>query len=220
MMPRIICILILLAVFRPGTSQKDPEAKKILDRVSERSLADFPIRVTFEYVYEDLMNQQTTTESGTLVMDGKKFRLSVGESEIYCDGTTVWNHLASANEVYISDPEDGSQSDDFFISNPSDLFTFYREGFKYRLTGEIEYQGKTYLEIDIFPEDLDRNYHTVKLLVTRNNHRIYSAEAFGKHGANHTVILQEYQPKARTDAGTFVFNPEDHPGVEVVDTRF
>lgn len=219
-MARYTFILIILIPFQMIFSQKDPEAKKILDKVSAQSQADFPIRISFEYIYEDLMDKQTSTQTGTLILEKKKFRLSVGESEVYCDGTTMWNYLASANEVYISDAEDESPSDEFFISNPSDLFTFYQEGFKYRLTGEIEYQGQTYIEIDIFPEDLEKNYHTVKLLIIEKDYRIYSAEAFGKDAANHTVILTDYQSKAKTDEKTFVFNPAEHPGIEVVDTRF
>lgn len=219
-MMKYLHISALLLVVLPAFSQKDPEAKKVLDRVSEQSIAEYPIRIGFEYIFEDLMNKETTTQNGTLILAEDKFRLSVGESEVYCDGSTVWNYLASANEVYISDAEEGSSNDEFFISDPSDLFTFYREGFKYRLTGEVNYQGETYIEIDIFPEDLDKNYHTVKLLINKKNYRIYSAEAFGKQGANHTIILTDYRGKVHTDENTFVFDPARHPEVEVVDTRF
>lgn len=218
-MQKLLFILIFAFAFQGAFSQKDPEAKKILDRISVQSRADYPIRVSFEYIYEDLMNKQTSTESGTLILEEKKFRLSIGESIVYCDGITLWNHLGSANEVYLSDAEEVGGDDEFFISNPSDLFTFYQEGFKYRLSGEIEYKGRTYVEIDIFPEDLDKNYHTVKLLIHKKEHRLYSAEAFGKHGANHTIILTDYRRKVETDDRTFIFDPEEHPGVEVVDTR-
>lgn len=219
-MKKAVYIVLLAFVFTGAYSQKDPRARKILDRVSEQSLNDYPIQVSFEYVYEDLMDKSRTTQKGSLIIEENKFRLSVGESVIYSDGITVWNHLTEANEVYISDAEESSASDEFFINDPSDLFTFYQEGFKYRLTGEVEYMGKEYFEIDIFPEELDKNYHTVKLLVHKKDHRIYSAEAFGKGGANHSVILSGYTRKFKTDGKTFVFDPEAHPGVEVVDTRF
>ncbi len=219
-MHRSVFILIMAFAFQASVCQKDPEAKRILDRVSARSKADYPIEVSFEYIFEDLMTKETTTYQGSLLLEEKKFRLSVGESVVYCDGATVWNHLVPANEVYVSDAEEGSDTDEFFISNPSDLFTFYREGFKYRLAGEISYQGKSYWEIDIFPENLDKNYHTVKLLINEKDDRIYSAEAFGKNAANHTVILTDYRRRVKTDAKSFVFDPEAHPGVEIVDTRF
>ncbi|MFC2115993.1 outer membrane lipoprotein carrier protein LolA [Bacteroidota bacterium] len=219
-MQKLLFIVLFSLAIQGALSQKDPDAKKILDKVSSQSMADYPISVSFEYIYEDLMEKQTTTESGTLILEEKKFRLSIGESLVYSDGISVWNYIASANEAYISDAEEGNMNDEFFITNPSDLFTFYQEGFKYRLTGEIEYDGHTYVEIDIFPEDLDKNYHTVKLLIHKKDHRLYSAEAFGKQAVNHTVILKDYQRRIKTDEDTFVFDPADHPGVEVVDTRF
>lgn len=218
---RIYLILVTAVLtFQGIAAQQDPEAKKILDRVSARSRADFPIRVTFDYIYEDLMEQQTTTSSGSLLMDKDKYLLTLNGSVVYCDGTTLWHYLTSANEVYISDAEEGSQDDEFFISNPSDLFTFYQEGFKYRLKAEVVHDGQVYNEIDIYPADLDKNYHTVKLLINKKDDRIFSAEAFGKQAANHTVILKDYQRKVKTDEKVFVFDAGQHPGVEVVDTRF
>jgi outer membrane lipoprotein carrier protein len=219
-MTRYLFIFIMILVSQGMYSQKDPEAKKILDKVSARSQRDYPIQVSFEYIYEDLMDKQTTTQKGTLILEENRFKLQVGETTVYSDGKTVWNHLTSANEVYVSDAEDGSSSEDFFISDPSDLFTFYNEGFKYSLKGEIEHNKQTLNEIDIFPEDLDKNYHTVKLLIDKKDLRMYSAQAYGKHGANHTVILKDYKARIKTDDKTFVFDPADHPGVEVVDTRF
>jgi len=219
-MQKVLYIFILLFVFPGVHSQKDPEAKKILDRLSVQSQADYPLQVSFDYIYEDLMDKQTSTQSGTLIIKENKFKLSVGESVVYCDGITLWNHLSSANEVYVSDANEGGSTDEFFISDPSDLFTFYQEGFKYRLAGEVQYMGQTYFVIDIFPEDLDRNYHTVKLLINKKDHRIYSAEAYGKQGANHTIILTDYRKNISTDAKTFIFDPAGHPGIEVVDTRF
>ncbi|MFC2112307.1 outer membrane lipoprotein carrier protein LolA [Bacteroidota bacterium] len=216
----LLPILLMVFAFQGSYSQKDPQARKILDKVSTQSQAEYPIQVSFEYIYEDLMDKQTSTQSGTLIIAEQKFRLNVGESEVYSNGITVWNYLTSANEVYVSDAEEGNASDEFFISDPSDLFTFYQEGFKYRLKGEIEYNEQTYFEIDIFPENLEKNYHTVKLLISKKDHRIYSAQAYGKQGVNHTVILTGYQKKVSTDTNTFVFDPAEHPGVEVVDTRF
>jgi outer membrane lipoprotein-sorting protein len=220
-MQRSFLIFLAAVLISQGISaQKDPEARKILDRVSSRTQADYPVQVSFEYRYRDLVEKQTGTQKGTLILEEDKYRLSIGESLVYCDGTTVWNYLSSANEVYISDAGGGEQADDFFISDPSDLFTFYQEGFKYRLSGELEYEGRVYSEVSIYPEDLDKDYHTVKLLVHEKDNRIYSAEAYGKHGMNHTVILTDYRRKVHTDEKTFVFDPAEYPGVEVVDTRF
>jgi hypothetical protein len=125
-----------------------------------------------------------------------------------------------AGEVYLSDAEDSQADDDFFISNPGEFFTFYQDGFKYQLKGEIEYGGQKYYEIDLYPADLNRNYHTIKLLISASDFGLYSAEALGKNGVNHTVIILEYMRKVKTDENTFVFKPGDHPDIEIIDTRF
>jgi outer membrane lipoprotein-sorting protein len=199
---------------------QDPAARKILDKLASQAQADYPVKVSFDYTYESLPENQHNTESGTLVLQQDKFRLSVGKTDVFCDGKTVWNHMESVNEVYISDPEENNADDEFFLSNPSDLFTFYQEGFKYRLTRELSYEGNDCYEIDLFPNDLNKSYHTIKLLISKKDHRLLSAQALGKQGDNHTVMLKNYQKKVSVTESTFVFNTSSHPGVEVVDTRF
>lgn len=199
---------------------QDPAARKILDKMASQARADYPVKVSFDYTYESLPENHQNTESGTLVLEEDKFRLSVGESEVFCDGKTMWNYMESVKEVYISDPEENNADDEFFLSNPSDLFTLYQEDFKYRLTRELLYEGNDYYEIDLFPNDLNKSYHTIKLLISKKDHQLFSAQALGKQGDNHTVILKNYQKKVSVTEGTFIFDPSSHPGVEIVDTRF
>lgn len=211
---------LLPAQQEPSMTGKDPAALKILDQLASQAQTDYPVKVSFDYTFESLPENQHNTESGTLILQHDKFRLSVGESEVYCDGKTMWNHMESVNEVYISDPEENNANDEFFLSNPSDLFTFYQKDFKYRLTRELSYEGNDYYEIDLFPNDLNKPFHTIKLLISKRGNRLYSAQTLGKQGDNHTVKLKNYQKKVSLTEGTFVFDPSLYPGVELVDTRF
>jgi len=221
-MHRIICICALFLLCLPSEGQltRDAEAAKILDRLSARSKSDYPVQIAFEYVYESLIEKETVKETGSLVLDGDKFRLKIGEADVYCDGMTMWNHLSMAGEVYISDAEDSQGQDEFFISAPGNLFTFYQEGFKYELKGELEYQGNKYYSIYLYPENPEKNYHTIKLLISTDNLYLYSAEAIGKHGVNHSVIIKEYRRKVKTDDNNFVFDTNKFPDLEIIDTRF
>ena len=177
---------------------RDPTAKKILDKLASQAKADYPLKVSFDYTFESLPENQHNTESGTLVLQQNKFRLSVGESEVFCDGKTLWNHMKTVNEVYISDPEESNENDGFFLSHPAKLFTFYQENFKYRLTREISYEGNDYYEIDLFPTDLNQSYHTIKLLVSKKENRLFSAQALGKQGDNHTGSLKIIRKRYRS----------------------
>ena len=117
----LIAVSLLLTQLIPAQQDvskagQDPAARKILDRLSSQALADYPVRVSFDYTFESLPENQQNTEHGTLVLQQDKFRLSVGESEVFCDGKTMWNHMESVNEVYISDPEENMADDEFFLS--------------------------------------------------------------------------------------------------------
>lgn len=221
-MYRYLHTLVLTLVFMSAGAQltKDPEAGKILDRFSAEGIGDYPVEIGFDYVYESLIEQETHMQTGSVILQDDRFRLRFGESEVYCDGTTLWNHLEGIGEVYISDAANAGGETEFFISSPRALFTFYKEGFKYQLKGEVEKDGKAYHMIYLYPEDPEQRYHTIKLLIGIRDYRLYSAEAIGKHGVNHTVVIREYRPRISTTADTFLFNPAGHPGVEVVDTRF
>jgi outer membrane lipoprotein-sorting protein len=214
-----ICFLFLASCPANAQLTRDPEAEKILDRLSAQSQRDYPLEIKFEYVYESLIDQETRTETGTLMLDGDRFRLRIAESDVYCDGSTMWNHMTTAGEVYISDAEDSQGDDAFFISAPGKLFTFYREGFKYQLKSEREFEGKLCHQIYLYPESLEKNYHTIKLLIGTADLRLASAEAVGKHGVNHRVMIRDYKRKARVNGSTFVFDPVKFPGLEVIDTR-
>ena len=215
----LVLVTMIPAQQTPSKAGQDPAARKILEQLASQAQADYPISLSFDYIFESLQDSQANTESGTIILLDEKFRLSIGESEVICDGHTMWHFIESANEVYISDPQDSQDEEEFFLSNPSDLFTFYREDYKYRLTRELTHEGKQYDEIDLFPNDLSKSYHTIKLLITKEGHMLYSAQVLGKHGDNHTVIVKEYRRKAPVTDETFVFDPSSHPGIEVVDTR-
>ncbi len=220
MMKTILNILFLLCISCPVLiGQQDPAAKKVLDKFAQKAESSSPVKIKFEYVYESSIDNESYSESGILILDGNKYHLSIGESEIYCDGETLWNHVVSAKEVYISDPENSAQSNEFIISNPENLFSFYENDFKYRLTGEIEYQGVKYYQVDLFPKDPNKSYHTVTMLIFQKDYRLYSIETRGKQGINHTITITGYLSKYKTTEDMFRFDPSKYPDIEIVDTR-
>ncbi len=79
--------------------------------------------------------------------------------------------------------------------------------------------GNTVYEIDLFPYDLDKSYHTIKLLIDKDTYQLRSMQTLEKQGVIHSITVTGFQPGARTGDDYFIFKPEDHPDVVVVDTR-
>jgi outer membrane lipoprotein-sorting protein len=219
-MKSIISLVLLTLSFSLSTlSQQDPAAKEVLDKFTRKAEADYPIRIEFEYIYESVIDKETFMETGELILNGNQYRLIFRDSEIYCNGTLMWNYLVSEDEVYISEPENFSENDEFFLTNPEKLFSFYDENFKYRLTGEFSHLDIDYYQVDLFPVELNKSYHTISLLIRQDNYRLYSLGTKGKQGVNHTFTITSYQAKYKTNPGTFQFDPSQHPELEVIDTR-
>ena len=213
--------LILLSVFvnLSLTAQQDPAAKEVLDQFTRKAESEFPVRIEFEYTYESLIDNQTFTDTGELILNGNQYHLIFRDSEIISNGSVMWNCLKSEDEVYISDPASVSEDDEFFLSNPEKLFSFYDNDFKYRLTGELNRLGTDYYQVDLFPFDLNRSYHTITLLIQQDNYHLYSLGTRGKQGVNHTFSITNYQSKYKTTGETFSFDPSKYPEMEVIDTR-
>ena len=212
-------IVLLFASFFSLTGQQDPEAKKILDEFTRKAQASYPVRIEFQISSESLMDQSTWNKEGELILDNTRYFLQFEDSRIYCDGITLWHHVVSAEEVYISDPENTGSEEDLLLGKPQDLFTFYERDFKFRYTDEVEIEGKKYHNIDLFPNDLNKHYHTITLIINQSNYQLYSIQTKGKEGLIQTIQIKDYQEKVKTTNDTFQFNASQHPGVEVIDTR-
>jgi outer membrane lipoprotein-sorting protein len=212
--------LMLLIILRSLSlaGQQDPEARKILDRFAREAESSYPFRIGFEYTYESLPDSHTESQEGTIYIDKDRFRLSLPSMEIYCDGTTYWNYLVDQKEVYISDPADVGK-DDLFLSNPAGIFTIYNDNFKYRLKGETNLMGNTIYEVDLYPYDLNKPYHTIRLLIDKSSNRLYSMQTLEKQGVIHTITVTAFQKGIKPDDDLFTFKPEKHPDVVVIDTR-
>lgn len=212
-------ILLVVSVNLALLAQQDPAAKEILDKFTREAESDFPVRIEFEYTYESLIDNQIYTDTGELILNGSQYHLIFRDSEIISNGSVMWNCLKSEEEVYISDPASASEADEFFLSNPEKLFSFYDNDFKYRLTGEVNHSGIDYFQVDLFPFDLNRSYHTITLLIQQDNYHLYSLGTRGKQGVNHTIRITNYQAKYKTTGETFSFDPSQYPDFEVIDTR-
>ena len=75
-------------------------------------------------------------------------------------------------------------------------------------------------EIDLFPFDLEKPYHTIRLLICKDSYQLLSMQTFEKQGVIHTIAVTGYTPDVKLDEDFFVFHPERHSDIEVVDTRF
>lgn len=220
----ILYITFFLSCINCAFAQKDAQAKSILARLSNKYHSYNVIKTNFTFVLNSPGTGAKQTQNGTLIANSKtgKFKVTLFkpgsktdvEQEIISDGKTQWTYLKDDKEVQVNS---ASKADDEL--NPAQLFTIYEHGYKYVYTGDQRINGKLCQVIDLSPENTDKTFFKIRLIVDKARTQLYSALLFDKGGNHYTYTLNTFTPNVAMPASTFTFDAKAYPGVEMVDLR-
>jgi outer membrane lipoprotein-sorting protein len=207
--------MVFAASAQTSPTKNDPDAKKILDKVSAKFKSYKSPQASFSYQIENAQGKVLSTKKGTVRMRGSKYHVSMNGLEIFSDGNTSWSYDKSANEETLNGV-DGSGSN----MTPQKLFTnFYDKDFYYKLNGEKKIGGKKVQEIEMTPIDKTRPFHKIYVYVDKDANSIYSAKFLEKSGNRYSYTINSLKPNASVSEADFAFDKKRYPGVEVVDLR-
>ena len=207
----------------------DPAAKKVLDKVLSTTKGYETLRASFDWAMENKAEKTKDTKSGFMFIKGDKYKLILQGTEIFTDGTALWQYSKDINEVTINEVEEDAES---IVSNPTKIFELYKSGFKYRLKEEISTSVKVKTDgkvtsvkkncyvIDLYPEKpATVEYHTIRLVVDKATTQIASIDIMFKNGTDQIIEITEYKPNTPMPDNLFTFDPAKYPGVEINDMR-
>ena len=193
--------------------KSDPEAKKILDEVSNKMKSFKAIQATFTLQVQDAKDAVQGSKKGTLYVKENKYRIIITGQDIFCDGKNIWTYDKSSNEVTITkfDPTASTTSPQKLLTN------FYDKDYLYKLNGEKKVAGKVIQEIEMTPVDKTKNFYKIYVYVDKATKTVYSSKMFDKSGNKFTYTVNSLKGNAAISDATFVFDKSKYPGVEVVD---
>lgn len=217
-MKRLLAYISFSIIVFGAFAQKDPAAQVYLDKVSEKSQSSVAIQFNFTYEAESIEDENLSiTQTGIAILKGDKYFIDLQESQIFFDGKSMYNFIPDVNEITISEPD--GEYDEFFLSNPSKIFSFYKEDFKYRLTNEFKNGNKTLVEIDLHPNELQRSYYRIRLHINKKTDEIEQVKIFEKQGNRFTINLSDYKYLNDYPDSKFTFDTSKNPKTEVIDMR-
>ena len=198
-----------------GVQAQDSKAEQILNKATTQAKEYKTITADFTFSLDDNIADLHQTQEGKIIIKGDKFLLELGDNTIYSNGTTQWTYNKDMNEVYI-DAAGGAQGN----LRPDKLFTMWETGFKKYYGEEGTLNGTPVHILKLNPTDpSDKNYHTIKVFVGKNDHQVKQAIIQGKQGQNYTYTIKSFTPNKEYSEATFTFDKSKHPGVEVIDNR-
>lgn len=195
-------------------SSKDPKAQEILKGVSTKYKAMKSISASFKITTQDQKSKTTDTQTGTLLIKGEKYKLTLKGQEVIADGKTIWTFLKESNEVQINDA--GENSDGI---SPTGIFTIYEKGFSTKYLGDKKEGTKNLHQIELVPDDSKKSYFKIQLFIDKQEKIISSAKIFNKNGTNMIYVIEQFKVNPEAPEAMFTFDKSKHPGVEVVDLR-
>jgi len=206
----------MVSVVLPGYTQTDAAAKSLLDKVSQTYEAYKTIQADFTLTIKQAQ-QVPQTESGKMVMDQSagKYRITMASQDIISDGKTQWMVLNDVGEVQITDVAPASDA----IFSPTNIFSFYKEGYKYVSAADERGDGKQLAVVELTPEDANAPYFKIKLRVDEKAYQIHDVTLFDKGGNQFVYVLKNTKANPQLAASRFVFRQADYPNMEIVDLR-
>ncbi len=194
-------------------AQNDPNAKKILDGVSNKFKTINALQANYTLTVTNKAGKNAGTKTGTLLLKGQKYVINDKSLQIFSDGKTVWRYEAAANEVTIS-PVDNSATG----ITPAKLFTnFYDKDFSYKLNGNKSVAGKQLSEIELTPTAKNKNYSKVYVYVDPAQNMIMSSKVVENSGNSYNYSISNLKTNVNLPDNQFVFDKSKHPGVEEIE---
>jgi outer membrane lipoprotein-sorting protein len=185
------------------TDPKDPRAREILKKLSDKTKSLSAFRAEFTYTLKNAAANLNETEKGNILISGEKYNLEISGQQIVSNGQKLWTFIKDAGEVTIDlvDPEAESDLD------PAKLFTVYDEGFKYQFDGESNVSGKTIETVKLFPiEAGEKPFHTIILKVNKSLNEIHSIQIKMKDGNDFTYVIDKFVSNPSITQDSFNFD--------------
>jgi len=213
-MKNIICFL-FIGMLSFNLSAQNSKAKTILDQVSAKNKEYTSIMADFTFTMDNEEEDIHEVSEGNIILKGDKYRLKLMGVDTYFDGTTMYSYLIDADEVNIKEPDE----DDDEALNPAKIFSIYESGFTYKYVNEEKNTKGNYHIIDLFPNNTDKGFSSIRLRINAKTNQIESLKSIGKDGNNISIVLKKLTPNLSYSSTDFVFDTKANPDVEVNDMR-
>lgn len=217
----LLAIISLHTFAQTNNPANDPEAAAMLRKVSEKYKAYKNISAGFLLLVqrpklkpEDDDRKYVDTVKGQITLQKDKFKISIKDQQIVCDGKTIWTYVASDKEVQVNNY---GESDDMF--SPSKIFTLYKEGYLYNIKEKIIVNGKHLTVIEMAPPNKKLTYFKINITIDDATLQLVESKVFEKNGVRYIYKLAKQTPNVSTTDATFLFDAKKYPGVKLVDLR-
>ena len=87
---RSLVFIFAFTLFSYTYGKKDPSSLELLQQLENKVNAYKSLKTSFEYILEKPQEGDTETYKGEVLIKGDKYKLSIDQTQTYCDVKTRW----------------------------------------------------------------------------------------------------------------------------------
>lgn len=200
-----LCCMATLPIFGQNPEQLITQMISLLDKNA--------LQANFTLALQEDMIDDPDIYRGTIRMKGNKFHLSMGDSEVYYDGTTQSVYNDEANELTITNPT----ADDLAGTNPLLIL----KQFKRRSNIEFydKQQAKDSYIIVFYPKEQYSEIRKLIVTLRKDNTLPTKLVLEASRGNVTTLVLTNLKHNQTMDDKTFTITTTQYPNAIINDLR-
>ena len=185
-------------------------AREVLDKTAGLITQSGGVKAKFKVTQFNGTTENGAT-TGTMWLQGRKFKMDTPDMITWFDGHTEWTMLKGSNEVNVSEPTEAEQQ----AINPYTFINIYKKGYALSLK-ESTLRGKPTYVVSMRAKR-KRAISNVIVDVDRNTFVPLCIRALRDGDWVRLAILSF--SSGNTSESTFTFPASDYPNAEVIDLR-
>jgi len=215
-MNKSIYLLVCLLAFQFSLkAQSDPKATKVVNQVLEKVRSYNNIKVNFKYTLANKKENISQSTRGELHLKNELYRLKLmGATRIF-DGKKLYTIVPADEEVTISNYNENKEDG----VSPSQMLTFFEEGYLYKWVDEKNHDGRVFQEIKLIPKNANTEVKNVILYVDKQTSNIYKLVQNLKNNTQTIVEVNEFKTDQQLPKKLFLFNKKKYANYYINNIR-
>lgn len=200
-------VYIVFLSFNLSTAQTSEAAMKLLDDVSKNIASYNNLSFDFSYVLENRQEKIKQETSGSVTLEGDRYKLMYLGAEQLFDGEKTYTIIPENEEITIN----GAEEDGGLGINPTELLNFYKEGYDYQWDIKQNIFGRPIQFVKLIPSDENKDISYLLLGVDILNKTIYRLIEIGSNSTRTTLTLSNQITNINLAEDFFKFDASLYP---------
>lgn len=200
-MKKLLVLAIITFVSFTTYSQNSAEAKKLLDEVAAKVESYKNIQIEFNHKLDNTDANVHQETRGNVTLQGDLYHLNYMGTEQIFDGKKIYLIIHEDEEVIIQNP---SKTED--VLTPSKMFSFYKNGYTYKM-GKLEtINGVKIQYVNLTPIDTHSEISSVKVGVDVKTKHIFNIIETGQNKTTTTLEVRSFKTNQPISEKLFIFD--------------